>query len=133
VKAGRIGSSGAMKELSNFAIENYGDQIGNNMIRRSQNNPAKLFFALNQYAKNDTAGDSAAYRLAVGKLHVIGLKYKMQPKIAFNRTEDALSTENDLDSLAEKTPDGAFRDALLRMRAMIGWKPIPKTGATNAV
>ena len=100
-----------------------------NMIRRSEGDPNKLYFALNQYAKNVVGPTSPNYALNLKALQVIAARHKLQPTKVFNRTEDALSTEQELDKLIRDVPkkDRVFRDALLRMKAMVGWKPKPRT------
>ena len=119
----------AMFDLAQFAVKIYGPERANNMIRRSEGDPNKLYFALNQYAKNVVGPKSPNYALNLKALQVIAARHKLQPTKVFNRTEDALSTEQELDKLIRDVPkkDRIFRDALLRMRAMIGWKPKPRT------
>jgi hypothetical protein len=118
----------AQFDLSRFATSVYGPEVGNNMVRRSEGDPNKLFFALNQYAKNVLGPKSPNYVLNLKGLQVIAAKHKLKPTQAFNRTDDALSTERELDKLIRDVPkkDRVFRDALLRMKAMVGWKPKPK-------
>jgi hypothetical protein len=115
----------AFQELAKHSISRYGLQIGNNLVRRSESDPDKLFFALNQYAKNVVGTSSPLYKRELQYLHDISKKFKLSPKKEFNRTEDALDTEAQLDSFIKNVPkqDAAFHDALLRMKAMVGWKP----------
>lgn len=117
----------ALYDLSKFAISLYGPQIGSNMVRRSEGDPNKLFFALNQYAKNIVGPKSPDYRSNMVALNLIAKKHRLRPVEAFNRTEDALETERQLDQFIRDVPkkDRIFRDALLRMKAMVGWKPKP--------
>jgi hypothetical protein len=119
----------AQYDLSQLAVKAYGPEIGNNMIRRSEGDPNKLFFALNQYAKNVLGPKSPNYVLNLKALQIIAAKHRLKPTQVFNRTGDALSTEQELDKLIRDVPkkDRVFRDALLRMKAMVGWKPKPKT------
>jgi hypothetical protein len=115
----------AFQELAQHSIARYGLQIGNNLVRRSESDPDKLFFALNQYAKNVVGPKSPFYAKELKYLSTIAKKFKLSPKKEFNRTEDALDTEAQLDGYIKSVPkqDAAFRDALLRMKAMVGWKP----------
>jgi hypothetical protein len=115
----------AFQELAQHSIARYGLQIGNNLVRRSESDPDKLFFALNQYAKNVVGPKSPFYAKELKYLSTIAKKFKLSPKKEFNRTEDALDTEAQLDSYIKSVPkqDAAFHDALLRMKAMVGWKP----------
>jgi len=119
----------AMFDLAQFAVKIYGPERANNMIRRSEGDPNKLYCALNQYAKNVVGPKSPNYALNLKALQVIAARHKLQPTKVFNRTEDALSTEQELDKLIRDVPkkDRVFRDALLRMKAMVGWKPKPRT------
>jgi len=121
----------AFQELAQHSVNRYGLQIGNNLIRRSESDPDKLFFALNQYAKNVVGPRSPLYARELKYLSDISKKFKLSPKKEFNRTEDALDTEAELDGYIKNVPkqDAAFRDALLRMKAMVGWKP--KVGSKN--
>jgi hypothetical protein len=118
-------SAVAFQDLAKHSIMRYGLQIGNNLVRRSEGDPDKLFFALNQYAKNMVGPKSPLYSRELKYLHDISKKYRLSPKKEFNRTEDALDTEAQLDSFIKSVPkqDAAFHDALLRMKAMVGWKP----------
>jgi hypothetical protein len=115
----------AMSDLSRYAIAVHGPQVGANMIRRSQEIPDKLFFALNQYSKNVFGPTSPRYRKELKDLNSIAAKHKLKPVLDYNRTEDALETEQELDRMIRDVPkkDATFRKALLRMKAMIGWKP----------
>ena len=115
----------AFQELAQHSIARYGLQIGNNMVRRSDGDPDKLFFALNQYAKNVVGPSSPLYRKELKYLFEISKKFKMSPKKQFNKTEDASDTAVELDGHIKSVPkqDVAFRDALLRMRHMVGSKP----------
>lgn len=128
-KGGMVGnrqkSAVAFQELAKHSVMRYGLQIGNNLVRRSEGDPDKLFFALNQYAKNMVGPKSPLYTRELKYLHDIAKKFKLSPKKEFNRTEDALDTEAQLDSFIKSVPkqDAAFHDALLRMKAMVGWKP----------
>lgn len=117
----------ALYDLSKFAVSMYGPQIGNNMIRRSEGDPNKLFFALNQYVKNVVGPRSQQFASNIKALNLISKKHRLQPVQAFNRTEDALETEQQLDKFIRDVPkkDTIFRNALLRMKAMVGWKPKP--------
>jgi hypothetical protein len=130
-KGGEVGGHNekAQFDLSKFAVAAYGPEIGNNMIRRSEGDPNKLFYALNQYAKNVAGPQSPRYKRNLAALQVIAKRHRLNPTQSFNRTEDALSTEQELDKLIRDVPkkDRVFRDALLRMKAMVGWKPKPKT------
>ena len=130
-KGGVVGGHNekAQFDLSKFAVAAYGPEIGNNMIRRSEGDPNKLFYALNQYAKNVAGPQSPRYKRNLAALQVIAKRHRLNPTQSFNRTEDALSTEQELDKLIRDVPkkDRVFRDALLRMKAMVGWKPKPKT------
>lgn len=121
----------AFQELAQHSIARYGLKIGNNLVRRSESDPDKLFFALNQYAKNVVGPKSPLYAKELNYLSAIAKKFKLSPKKEFNRTEDALDTEAQLDGYIKSVPkqDAAFRDALLRMKAMVGWKP--KVGSQN--
>ena len=122
----------AIADLSRYAIAVHGPQVGANMIRRSQEIPDKLFFALNQYSKNVFGPTSPRYRKELKDLNSIGAKHKLKPVLDYNRTEDALETGQELDRVLRDVPkkDATFRKALLRMRAMIGWKP-KKVGTKN--
>ena len=124
-------STVAFQELAQHAVTRYGLQIGNNLVRRSESDPDKLFFALNQYAKNVVGPRSPLYAKELKYLGDISKKFKLSPKKEFNRTEDALDTEAELDGYIKSVPkqDAAFHDALLRMKAMVGWKP--KVGSKN--
>ena len=128
-KGGMVGnrqkSAIAFQELAKHSVMRYGLQIGNNLVRRSEGDPDKLFFALNQYAKNVVGPKSPLYVRELKYLSDIAKKFKLSPKKEFNRTEDALDTEAQLDSFIKNVPkqDAAFHDALLRMKAMVGWKP----------
>ena len=115
----------AMGDLSKYAIAVHGPQVGANMIRRSQDIPDKLFFALNQYSKNVFGPTSPRYRKELKDLNSIAAKHNLKPVQDYNRTEDALATEQELDRMIRDVPkkDATFRKALLRMKAMIGWKP----------
>ena len=128
-KGGEVGghNEAAQYDLSRYAINLYGPEIGSNMIRRSEGDPNKLLFALNQYAKNVVGVKSPAYAKNSGILQAIAKKHRLKPVEAFNRTEDALATEQELDRLIRDVPkkDRVFREALLRMKAMVGWKPKP--------
>ena len=128
-EGGEVGghNEAAQYDLSRYAINLYGPEIGSNMIRRSEGDPNKLLFALNQYAKNVVGVRSPAYAKNSGILQAIAKKHRLKPVEAFNRTEDALATEQELDRLIRDVPkkDRVFRDALLRMKAMVGWKPKP--------
>lgn len=117
----------ALYDLGKFAVSLYGPEVGNNMIRRSEGDPNKLFFALNQYAKNIVGPKSPDYRSNTLALNLIAKKHRLRPVQAFNRTEDALETEQQLDQFIRDVPkkDKIFRDALSRMKAMVGWKPKP--------
>jgi hypothetical protein len=121
----------AFQELAQHSVSRYGAQIGNNLVRRSESDPDKLFFALNQYVKNFVGPGSPIYRNELKYLNEIAKKFKLSPKKEFNRTEDALDTEEQLDAFIKNVPkrDAAFRDALSRMKAMVGWKP--KVGSKN--
>jgi len=106
-------------------------QIGNNLVRRSEGDPDKLFFALNQYAKNMVGPASPLYRKELAYLGEISKRFKLSPAKEFNRTEDAMDTQKELDGVIKSVPknDVAFRDALLRMKAMIGQNS--KVGSKN--
>ena len=128
-KGGEVGghNEAAQYDLSQYAIKLYGPEIGSNMIRRSEGDPNKLLFALNQYAKNVVGVKSPAYAKNSAALQILAEKHRLKPVEAFNRTEDALATEQELDRLIRDVPkkDRVFREALLRMKAMVGWKPKP--------
>jgi hypothetical protein len=129
-KGGEVGGHNekAQFDLSKFAVAAYGPEIGNNMIRRSEGDPNKLFYALNQYAKNAAGPQSLKYKRNLAALQAIAKRHRLNPVQTFNRTEDALSTEQELDKLIRDVPkkDRVFRDAMLRMKAMVGWKPKPR-------
>jgi hypothetical protein len=128
-KGGEVGGNNeaAQYDLSRYAVNLYGPEIGSNMIRRSEGDPNKLLFALNQYAKNVVGVRSPAYVKNSSVLQVLAKKHRLKPVETFNRTEDALETEQELDRLIQNVPkkDRVFREALLRMKAMVGWKPKP--------
>lgn len=128
-KGGEVGghNEAAQYDLSQYATNLYGPEIGSNMIRRSEGDPNKLLFALNQYAKNVVGVRSPAYAKNSSILQAIAKKHRLKPVETFNRTEDALETEQELDRLIQNVPkkDRVFREALLRMKAMVGWKPKP--------
>jgi hypothetical protein len=128
-KGGEVGGNNeaAQYDLSRYAVNLYGPEIGSNMIRRSEGDPNKLLFALNQYAKNVVGVRSPAYAKNSSILQAIAKKHRLKPVETFNRTEDALETEQELDRLIQNVPkkDRVFREALLRMKAMVGWKPKP--------
>jgi hypothetical protein len=128
-KGGEVGghNEAAQYDLSQYATNLYGPEIGSNMIRRSEGDPNKLLFALNQYAKNVVGVRSPAYAKNSSILQAIAKKHRLKPVETFNRTEDALATEQELDRLIRDVPkkDRVFREALLRMKAMVGWKPKP--------
>lgn len=128
-EGGEVGghNEAAQYDLSKYAVNLYGPEVGSNMIRRSEGDPNKLFFALNQYAKNVVGVRSPAFAKNSAILQAIAKKHRLKPVETFNRTEDALATEQELDRLIRDVPkkDRVFREALLRMKAMIGWKPKP--------
>jgi hypothetical protein len=132
-KGGSVGRKdpAAFQELAKHSISRYGLQIGNNMVRRSEGDPDKLFFALNQYAKNVVGPASPLYRQELSYLSQISKQFKLSPAKEFNRTEDAMDTQKELDGVIKSVPknDVAFRDALLRMKAMLGQNS--KVGSKN--
>ena len=132
-KGGPVGRKdpAAFQELAQHSISRYGLQIGNNMVRRSEGDPDKLFFALNQYAKNMVGPASPLYRKELAYLGEISKRFKLSPAKEFNRTEDAMDTQKELDGVIKSVPrnDVAFRDALLRMKALIGQNS--KVGSKN--
>jgi hypothetical protein len=132
-KGGPVGRKdpAAFQELAKHSISRYGLQIGNNMVRRSEGDPDKLFFALNQYAKNVVGPASPLYRQELSYLSQISKQFKLSPAKEFNRTEDAMDTQKELDGVIKSVPknDVAFRDALLRMKAMLGQNS--KVGSKN--
>ena len=132
-KGGSVGRKdpAAFQELAKHSISRYGLQIGNNMVRRSEGDPDKLFFALNQYAKNVVGPASPMYRQELSYLSQISKQFKLSPAKEFNRTEDAMDTQKELDGIIKSVSknDAAFRDALLRMKAMIGQNS--KVGSKN--
>jgi len=132
-KGGPVGRKdpAAFQELAKHSISRYGLQIGNNMVRRSEGDPDKLFFALNQYAKNVVGPASPLYRQELSYLSQISKQFKLSPAKEFNRTEDAMDTQKELDGIIKSVSknDAAFRDALLRMKAMIGQNS--KVGSKN--
>jgi hypothetical protein len=122
----------AFQELAKHSISRYGLQIGNNLVRRSEGDPNKLFFALNQYAKNVVGPTSPQYRQELSYLNAVSKRFNLSPAKEFNRTEDALDTQKELDGILKNVPkkDKAFRDALLRMKALIGWNARVKSAHT---
>lgn len=129
-KGGEVGGHNekAQFELSQIAVSTFGPEVGNNMIRRSEGDPNKLYFALNQYTKNLFGIRSGLYKQKLALLQSIAKRHRLQPVQTFNRTEDALATEQELDRVIRDVPkkDRVFREALLRLKAMIGWKPKPR-------
>ena len=121
------GDKEAFEAFSKFAVQNYGLEIGGNMIRRSGGNAAKLMFALNQYEKNEKAqvgGPAAAqaYREYVQQLNQIARQFNIDPRAAFNQTSDAMKTKQELATIvkSDHKMNPAFKEALERMDRLVG-------------
>jgi len=119
------GDKKAFEQFSDFALENYGAQIGRNMINRAGGDAAKLMFALAQYTKNLVAQDPERADLHQRQLQQLGqMAYsnKIDPRAAFNRTPDTMETRKELQEIlkGDHNLNPAFKTALERMDRLVG-------------
>lgn len=127
VKKGHAGDAQAFSQFSDYAMQNYGPQIGGNMVRRSNGNAAKLMFALQQYAKNMLSTDPAhapqAHR-QIAQLNALAKSHRMDATTVFNHTNDALATKQELSAIlkSDHNINPAFKAALDRMTQLVGTK-----------
>jgi hypothetical protein len=119
------GDEKAFEQFSNFALENYGGQIGRNMINRSGGDAAKLMFALGQYTKNLVAQDperAGQHQRQLQQLGQMANANKIDPRAAFNRTPDTMETRKELQEIlkGDHNLNPAFKTALERMDRLVG-------------
>jgi hypothetical protein len=121
-KLARIGSKGAMEEFEAVAERMYGAEVAKNIIGRSGDSPAKVMFAMNQYAKNLMLSNpprySAGYKAQLRELNDIAKKYKIETRRAFNQVNDIEGTKKDLNETLKSKPardNAAFSDAIKRL------------------
>jgi hypothetical protein len=115
------GDEQAFQAFADFAIEEYGPQLGGNMAKRAEGNAAKLLFALQQQEKN-SAESPEQYREKITMLNQMGRQFNINPKAAFNRTTDAMDTKRELASIlkSDHKINPAFQAALQRMDRLVG-------------
>jgi hypothetical protein len=119
------GDEKAFKQFSDFALENYGGQVGRNMVNRAGGDAAKLMFALAQYTKNLVAQDPERADLHQQQLQQLGQMAnanKIDPRAAFNRTPDTMETRKELQEIlkSDHNMNPAFKTALERMDRLVG-------------
>jgi hypothetical protein len=121
-KLARMGSKGAMEEFEAVAERMYGAEVAKNIIGRSGDSPAKVMFAMNQYAKNLMLSNpprySAGYKAQLRELNDIAKKYKIETRRAFNQVNDIEGTKKDLNETLKSKPardNAAFSDAIKRL------------------
>ena len=119
------GDEKAFKQFSDFALENYGGQVGRNMVNRAGGDAAKLMFALAQYTKNLVAQDPERADLHQRQLQQLGQMAnanKIDPRAAFNRTPDTMETRKELQAIlkGDHNLNPAFKTALERMDRLVG-------------
>ena len=119
------GDEQAFEQFSDFAIQNYGGQVGRNMINRAGGDAAKLMFALAQYTKNLVAQDPEHADLHQRQLQQLGQMAhanKIDPRAAFNRTPDTMETRKELQDIlkGDHNLNPAFKAALERMDRLVG-------------
>jgi hypothetical protein len=119
------GDEKAFKQFSDFALENYGGQVGRNMVNRAGGDAAKLMFALAQYTKNLVAQDPERADLHQRQLQQLGQMAnanKIDPRASFNRTPDTMETRKELQEIlkGDHNLNPAFKTALERMDRLVG-------------
>ena len=119
------GDEKAFKQFSNFALENYGGQVGRNMVNRAGGDAAKLMFALGQYTKNLVAQDperAGQHQRQLQQLGQMANANKIDPRAAFNRTPDTMETRKELQEIlkGDHNLNPAFKTALERMDRLVG-------------
>jgi hypothetical protein len=119
------GDKKAFEQFSDFALQNYGGQVGQNMINRAGGDAAKLMFAMAQYTKNLVAQDpehAALYRRQIQQLGQMAHANKIDPRAAFNRTPDTMETRKELQDIlkGDHQINPAFKAALERMDKLVG-------------
>lgn len=119
------GDKQAFAQFSEFALQNYGPQVGQNMINRAGGDAAKLMFAMAQYTKNLVAQDPAHadhHRQQIQQLGQLAYANKIDPKAAFNRTPDTTETRKELQDIlkSDHKMNPAFKAALERMDKLVG-------------
>jgi hypothetical protein len=121
-KLARRGSKGAIEELSALAERMYGAEVAKNIIDRSHNEPTKMMYAINQYAKNLMLSNpprySAGYKVQLRELNDIAKKYKIEARRAFNKGDEVDNTKRELNEALKSKPardNAAFSDAIKRL------------------
>ena len=121
-KLARRGSKGAVEELSALAERMYGAEVAKNIIDRSHNEPTKMMYAINQYAKNLMLSNpprySAGYKVQLRELNDIAKKYKIEARRAFNKGDEVDNTKRELNEALKSKPardNAAFSDAIKRL------------------
>ena len=119
------GDKDSFEQFSDFALQNYGPQIGRNMVNRAGGDAAKLMFALAQYTKNLVAQDPERADLHQRQLQQLGQMAhanKIDPRAAFNRTPDTMETRKELEEIlkGDHNLNPAFKTALERMDRLVG-------------
>lgn len=126
-KKPHTGGRQAFEQFAMFARQNYPAQIASNMMKRSNNDAAKLMFALNQYTKNLVAQDpqhADLHKAQLAQLNQIARANNINPRAAFNRTPDAMDMRKELQSIlkSDHKINPAFKAALQRMDKLVGSK-----------
>ena len=118
----RIGGQGAMEEFSAVAERAYGAEVAKNIVSRSHNDPTKMMYALNQYAKNLMLSDpplyTDGYKEQLRELNAIAKKYKIELRRAFNKGDEVVNTKRELNETLKSKPardNAAFSDAIKRL------------------
>jgi len=119
------GDKQAFEQFADFALQNYGGQVGQNMINRAGGDAAKLMFALAQYTKNLVAQDpehADLHRRQIQQLGQMAHANKIDPQAAFNRTPDTTETRKELQEIikGDHNLNPAFKKALERMDKLVG-------------
>jgi hypothetical protein len=119
------GDKKAFEQFSDFALENYGGEVGRNMVNRAGGDAAKLMFAMAQYTKTLVAQDPARADLHKQRLQQLGQMAhanKIDPRAAFNRTPDTMETRKELQEIlkGDHNLNPAFKTALERMDRLVG-------------
>lgn len=125
VRKPHTGGKEAFEQFSDFAMQNYGGQVGRNMIKRAGGDAAKLMFALNQYTKNLVAQDpqhAQQHQQQLQQLNQMAQSNQISPQAAFNRTPDAMDTRKELQDIlkGDHNLNPAFKMALQRMDRLVG-------------
>lgn len=119
------GDKQAFEQFSDFALQNYGAQVGRNMINRAGGDAAKLMFAMAQYTKNLVAQDpehADHHRRQIQQLGQMAHANKIDPRATFNRTPDTTETRKELQDIlkSDHKMNPVFKAALERMDRLVG-------------